>query len=774
MKKFLLTFLLSLLFFSTCFERAFSEVKIDYSTISEITYKITAKNIKENIFVENNNQTNTLSKNGIIYIKVLSENTENKAFIYPLKKNKFKKNLKSNKYIDKNDERIKNAAAAIVKNEQNVMNIVAKAKKWTDANLENNNTSNEIRKIKDILDSGYANKEEKLLIVASLLKASNIPTKIVVGLNYNIDNTIIPKNWIVIYAGDWFDVDLDSGNLSMFTADNIGVYETFLDNNSDLQYFENVKKLIPELKISVLNTKSNLQISIDKISNPVTSDVSEINLLKYIRGDNTEQLNEITVKVDNTGDFINIKTRNDLRQEEIIRDGFYAFVNGDIDKASKSFEDASKQFPINNDYLNVDYATILAKLGLFDLSQQRIANISDYQIWNKKIENLYKTYYPKKIPSKEEELQLSKAISLINFPKHHADTAIETILPYKQYKSSDYANYLYARYYYQKDDLKQASKFVNKALSTYPQNYQYKLLKAQILYSRRKYDQSLKTLRFADINNISDKHTAHTIKMLEYNNLANKSKDESKRNYYLARYYFEKPDLTKAKELLENNISNNSKNIEDYILLGQINIIQDDYKKAELNLKKAVNLDSQSEKALLAYGDINMMLKNRQIAFEYYNKAFKNNKKSKDALKKMAHYYELSSNKACLDYYRQALQYYPDDVQSLSKLAFASYLDGNKIKAAELYKQALSYDQNYLPAWFGLSKIAIDSKNTFIAREYLVPVYYINKFNPEYYYYSGLIANIDGNQTQARENFKKAIELDPSNIKAVIELKKLN
>ena len=406
-----------------------------------------------------------------------------------------------------------------------------------------------------------------------------------------------PNNWLSVYTGDWVDVDPRSNNLNLFTANNIRVYETFLDNDTDLAYFDNINKLIPNMTVSILNTKSNLQISIDRFNNPITSDVSEINLLKYIRGDSTSQLGEINVEIDNSGNFINIKTRNDLRQEEIIKEGFRAFVAGDVDKASKDFEAASTQFPINNDYLNVDYSVILAKIGMFELSQQRLSNISDYQIWGKRIEKIYLTYYPKTVPSKDQEINFSKAISLTNFPKNYSSNitienilpykenksydyanyfpknyssniTIESILPYKENKSYDYANYLYAKYYYKKNDPKQAYKYIQKALRIYPKNYEYQLLKAQIQNSKAKYSQAAKIADKLSQENLHDKKLEETVKLLKYKALANKSKKTNERNFYLANYYFEKSDMQKAKELLEKNITSYPKDSENYLLLA--------------------------------------------------------------------------------------------------------------------------------------------------------------------------------------------------------------
>jgi tetratricopeptide (TPR) repeat protein len=471
--------------------------------------------------------------------------------------------------------------------------------------------------------------------------------------------------------------------------------------------------------------------------------------------------------------MIKVKTRSDLRQEEAMQKGFYAFVDGDIEQSISYFEKASEQFPINNDFLNFDYASMLAKIGLFDLSQKRLINISDYQIWNKRIENLYKVSYPKTIPQREEEIALAKATSAVSFSKTMPED-IQGLLPYKKYKNSDYANYLYSKYYFKKSDFKKSETFIKRALKIYPENYQYKYNLADILSRREKYDRTLKVLAELDLSPILDKRLSKNIQLLEYSTRASKTKDITMKNYYMANYYFAKSDFQQAQGLLKVNIQKKPQMIENYLLNARINLGKDDYLKAESDYQTALRINSDNEEALLGLGDINLFLNNKQKAYDFYAKALKNNKKSLNAMKKMANYQESSSNNDYITYYKKIQELYPDDIDSLLKLAESDYLRGDKIQANEKYKKILSLDQNCAQAWFGLSKIAIDNKNTYIAREYLLPVYYLNKFNPEYYYYSGLINNIDQNYPQAMVDFKKALELDPSNIKSLIELKKMN
>ena len=74
-------------------------------------------------------------------------------------------------------------------------------------------------------------------------------------------------------------------------------------------------------------------------------------------------------------------------------------------------------------------------------------------------------------------------------------------------------------------------------------------------------------------------------------------------------------------------------------------------------------------------------------------------------------------------------------------------------------------------AWLGLADIAIKNNRLELARTYLKPVKYIDSKNSNYYYYNGLINKKAGQVDAAQKDFKKALELDPLNEQANLEMR---
>jgi len=86
---------------------------------------------------------------------------------------------------------------------------------------------------------------------------------------------------------------------------------------------------------------------------------------------------------------------------------------------------------------------------------------------------------------------------------------------------------------------------------------------------------------------------------------------------------------------------------------------------------------------------------------------------------------------------------------------------GDAEEAEKLFKRALSANPMYSLIWIDLAGIEITKNNYSQAETYLEPVSFMNEKTSYYYYYLGLIDKNQGNPDSAKENFDKAIELNP-------------
>ena len=86
-------------------------------------------------------------------------------------------------------------------------------------------------------------------------------------------------------------------------------------------------------------------------------------------------------------------------------------------------------------------------------------------------------------------------------------------------------------------------------------------------------------------------------------------------------------------------------------------------------------------------------------------------------------------------------------------------------------KKAVALDPLMTDAWLELADIAIQNNRLELARTYLKPVKYVDNRNSRYYYYNGLINKKLGHIDAAKNDFKKAIEINPLNEEANKELR---
>jgi len=68
----------------------------------------------------------------------------------------------------------------------------------------------------------------------------------------------------------------------------------------------------------------------------------------------------------------------------------------------------------------------------------------------------------------------------------------------------------------------------------------------------------------------------------------------------------------------------------------------------------------------------------------------------------------------------------------------------------------------YPAVWLNLAKLKLTQGDYAEAVKYLQNVRYIDKKNPYYYFYIGMILNKKGDTKEANKYFKKALELKPN------------
>jgi tetratricopeptide (TPR) repeat protein len=300
-----------------------------------------------------------------------------------------------------------------------------------------------------------------------------------------------------------------------------------------------------------------------------------------------------------------------------------------------------------------------------------------------------------------------------------------------KYKKSDYINYVLARVYFVKKDDKKALRYINKAISQNPNNYLYRILKANILASKQNYNAAVNELSTLLERNINDRELAYGIKLHKYYMLSLKSKSPAEKNYNLARFYLMSSHEERAKQLILKNIETR-KSLSDYNLLARVYFNSSDFANATQTYEKALTIKGKDITATEGLGNIAYIQHNYKQACEQYEKALSYNKKSDKLLLKIANCKrDMSDDKQALELYYQVLNMDPENFFAMYNI---SQINKNDTESKAIYKKILSINPNFAPAWLGLTRAALIEKNTFLARQYLLNMSHINNSNPVYYY----------------------------------------
>jgi tetratricopeptide (TPR) repeat protein len=170
--------------------------------------------------------------------------------------------------------------------------------------------------------------------------------------------------------------------------------------------------------------------------------------------------------------------------------------------------------------------------------------------------------------------------------------------------------------------------------------------------------------------------------------------DSTNSDYYVAvsNVYFAMGNVENTEEILEKAISLNSKNNEACLKLGELYFITKDYKQSEEILTKALQIDVHNPRAyfILAWnyrekGDTALAIRNYLTAAEQDPDYF-------DAYMELGVLYHAKHNPLSIDYYNNALNVQPNNVQALYNLAMFYQETEEYEKALEKYRMILQID----------------------------------------------------------------------------------
>ena len=116
----------------------------------------------------------------------------------------------------------------------------------------------------------------------------------------------------------------------------------------------------------------------------------------------------------------------------------------------------------------------------------------------------------------------------------------------------------------------------------------------------------------------------------------------------------------------------------------------------------------------------------------------------------------LDKAKKAMEIYEKVLRTYSDAYLAYYKVALS-----DKTKEMIYLKKALAINMNFTDAWIDLGRVELERHNFNESKKYLAVANYIDENNFRYYYYQGLVCKNQGLKSEAVNNFKKSLLLNP-------------
>ena len=455
-------------------------------------------------------------------------------------------------------------------------------------------------------------------------------------------------------------------------------------------------------------------------------------------------------------------TRNDVVNHYEI--AMQRFMQSNVKSAYKDFQMLVRHI-VPNDYAYLRIADEMAEIGLFNLSNQAIEKSKDRDISFVQSEDIKRFYFPKSIPTEEDEIYLAEIYSNIMYNAQSKEATAELIKNSELLSKYDYANYIAALGSLKAGDTDSALKFIDTALSANPHNINYQKLKIEVVIQNNEPKKALKILKDIKCEKFYTTEYINKINTLEKYTLYKTETNDVMKKYYLGYYYYSKGEYVKAIRTLQSAITTKKKtNRLVYSLIAEIYFVQKEYEKAQNFAEKALQLGGNNKQALMILGKLNYKNQNYEEALNKFKSAASQNEI--DSL------VSLAMTNMALGKKNQAKNIYAKILKESSTCYQAYYNVAleDKEREFEYYKKSVAINLKFIDGWLGLAKYSIEKNNMKSASKYLEIVKYIDENDFRYYYYQGLVYKTKGLSQEAEYYFKKSLAINPNNAPAKKEL----
>jgi len=253
--------------------------------------------------------------------------------------------------------------------------------------------------------------------------------------------------------------------------------------------------------------------------------------------------------------------------------------------------------------------------------------------------------------------------------------------------------------------------------------------------------------------------------------------DSSYSEYYLtlADVYLGMGKLKKTGQSLEKAIHLDSKNVNAYLQLAELSIVIRDYKKALIQIDKALKIDELASKGYLLRGVVMLETGDTIKGIRNLQRAIDVNQDYFEAHVQLGMLYAGKNNKLAVDYFNNALNIQPNNMDVMYALAMYYQNNGEYENAVSKYKSILEIDPSFFIAYYNMGYIyLVYLKDYDQAIEYFTKAIDLQSDYADAYYNRGFAWELKNNVNKAREDYKNALKYQPNYEKAIEGLNRID
>jgi hypothetical protein len=156
--------------------------------------------------------------------------------------------LRPNSYLQSDDQQLREIVEKTCGKERDAWKAAQALAEWVHQSITKKNLGTAFATAKEVAERREGDCTEHSVLLAALLRAAGLPSRVVAGL-VAFKDTFVGHMWTEVFVGEWVPLD---ATLGIMGADHIGLSASSLDSSTASQFFLEILPIFGNLKVEVL------------------------------------------------------------------------------------------------------------------------------------------------------------------------------------------------------------------------------------------------------------------------------------------------------------------------------------------------------------------------------------------------------------------------------------------------------------------------------------------------------------------------------------------